>query len=579
MVLLLLSIVALLLGPWLYRVWSRGHAITAVVDGFVFVAISGIVVFLIMPVTFAGGGWLALVWIAAGAVGPTLSEHAFRRIGHGAHNLALSLGLLGIGFHGLIDGAALAEGGHRVGAILPLAIILHRFPAGLAIWWLVKPTFGSRTAAAVLGLVIVGTIGGYLGGGVLLGEASLQAVSWFEAFVAGALLHVVAHRPHDHRPSGRTERRLEGLGALAGLLVVAVLVAIEREVQASGRVGDLFLALALESAPALVLAYVMAGLMSTFMPRSSVAWMRRGGTMTQALKGMTFGLPLPICSCGVVPLYRTLVLQGAPMAAAMAFFVATPELGLDAIFLSVPLLGGPMTLIRVVGAIVVALAVGWLVTKLTSTQAPASQPVAIPPVCDPGQGMGSRAWVALSTGFGEVVDHTAPWIILGLVVAALATPLVESGFLGLIPRGLDVLVFAVIGLPIYVCASAATPLVAVMLAGGVSPGAALAFLLTGPATNVTTFGVLSQLHGKRTALTFSLTITGLSVVLGWVVNAAVPEVHGVVLAELSPEGASLLQIGSLVILTGAVLFSLFRRGVRAFLGEITFRTRVPAAGA
>ena len=151
MTLLLLSIAMLLLGPLAYRSWSQGHALSSVVDGFVFVAISGLVLFLVLPETVVNGGWWALGWAALGALGPTFTEQAFHGLQRRTHNAALLLGLLGIGFHGVLDGAALSEGTMIAGGLsLPLAIILHRFPVGMAIWWLVRPTFGSRTAAAVI---------------------------------------------------------------------------------------------------------------------------------------------------------------------------------------------------------------------------------------------------------------------------------------------------------------------------------------------------------------------------------------------------------------------------------------------
>jgi uncharacterized membrane protein YraQ (UPF0718 family) len=579
MTLLLLSIAMLLLGPLAYRSWSQGHALGFAVDGFVFVAISGLVLFLVLPETVVNGGWWALGWAAAGALGPTFTEQAFHGLQRRTHNAALVLGIAGIGFHGVLDGAALSQGTMIAGGLsLPLAIILHRIPVGMAIWWLVRPSFGSRTSALVIGFVILATVGGYAMGPSLLEHASLQAVAWFEALVAGALVHVVVHRTQ-HDASGGTpqSRRLEGLGALAGLVLLVVLIWVEKGDGGSrSLIGTSFLSLALESAPALVLAYLMAGLMSVFLPHSSVIWMGRGGKWQQALRGMTIGLPLPICSCGVVPLYRSLVLRGAPLAAAMAFLVATPELGLDAIFLSVPLLGAKMTIIRVIGAMVVALTVGWVVAKVAPA-AETTRPLQVAEQGLPEEELAGRLQGALRVGFGEVVDHTAPWILLGLAIAAVATPLVDTGMLATIPRGLDVVVFALIGLPIYVCAAAATPLVAVLLAGGVSPGAALAFLLTGPATNVTTFGVLNQLHGRRVALAFSVTIIGLSLVLGWVVNLIVPEVHGITLTELRPEGASPIKILSLSVLVLAILGSVLRRGARRFVGEIGFRIEVPGS--
>jgi uncharacterized membrane protein YraQ (UPF0718 family) len=548
-----------------------------VVDGFVFVAISGMVLFLILPGSVENGGWYTLAWMVAGALGPTLSERMFRGSEHRFHNVALVFGLVGIAFHGMLDGAALADGGRSTGAFLPLAVILHRFPVGLAIWWLVRPNFGLRAAAAVIALVIGSTIVGFSVGGIMLEHASLRAVAWFEAFVAGALIHVVVHRHRHEVTRGGRERRLEGVGALTGLaLLVFLLLSESTAGSPPPPMGQAFLGLALESAPALVLAYSMAGFLSVLLPRSSVEWMRRGSAGMQALRGMTVGLPLPICSCGVVPLYRTLIRRGAPMTAAMAFLVATPELGLDAIFLSVPLLGGTMTVVRVLGAVIVALTVGWLVAKLSPGARTQSLPQLEADDGTAGAGVFGTVRSAMGIGFGEVVDHTAPWIILGLLIAAVAAPMVETGLLGQIPRGLDVVFFALVGLPIYVCAAAATPLVAVLLAGGVSPGAALAFLLTGPATNVTTFGVLAQLHGRRTAVTFSVTIIGLSLVLGWIVNLVIPQVSGLPVTEMTPEGASLLQKAALGILLLAVLASVVRRGARGFVGEIVFQAATPA---
>ena len=108
-----------------------------------------------------------------------------------------------------------------------------------------------------------------------------------------------------------------------------------------------------------------------------------------------------------------------------------------------------------------------------------------------------------AAGFGAVVDSTAPWIGLGLLVAAMIAPWIAPSALTGIPQPVQVLLSAGLGVPAYVSAAGATPLVAVLLAKGLSPGAALAFLLTGPATNVSTFGALAQAHGRATAVRFA----------------------------------------------------------------------------
>ncbi|RMH14999.1 MAG: hypothetical protein D6701_10560, partial [Gemmatimonadetes bacterium] len=542
------------LGPALYR--AAGHRLTplAFLDGLVYVALPGLVFLVVFPESAGVGNWTPLALLVLGAVGPSLAERLFHRFAEGTHRLAVFLGVSGLALHALLEGAALGPAvlGTEGGSPFVLAVVLHRLPVGLAVWWLLRPSYGPRVALGAIAALIACTLAGYGAGEELTTALSGRAAGLFQAFVAGTLLHVVFHKaPTPAQMSGIEGRpapaRAEGWGALAGL---ALLAAVAWPEMASGEHGGhavaefarRFAGLTLESAPALLLAYIAAGLLSEFMPASSIAWMARGGSLSSAARGMTVGLPFPVCSCGVVPLYRTLVTRGAPAAAAMAFLVATPELGFDAVFLSFPLLGGPMTLIRVGAAALTALLVGWIVGGWLARRGGDHRAVdEAPPAEAPTGPLGTRLARAAGAGFGDVVDHTAPWILLGLFVAAAAAPYLEGGWLGAIPSGLDVAVFALLGLPTYVCASSATPLVAALMAGGLSPGAALAFLITGPATNATTFGVLAQLHGRRAALVFSLTIIGLSVGLGLLVNGVWGHLTTPSLDALAEEPGSVVE--------------------------------------
>ena len=131
-----------------------------------------------------------------------------------------------------------------------------------------------------------------------------------------------------------------------------------------------------------------------------------------------------------------------------------------------------------------------------------------------------------------------------------------------------VLLFALLGFPTYVCASSATPLVATLVATGLSPGAAIAFLITGPATNATTFGVVAGLHGKKAALGFSLTLVGIAVSIGLLINGVFGSFSGPTLESLIEEPPGLLHQLSLALLTLLFLASVLRRGIRRFLGEL-----------
>ena len=291
-------------------------------------------------------------------------------------------------------------------------------------------------------------------------------------------------------------------------------------------------------------------------------FLRRGGSWMQAVRGTLVGLPVPVCSCGVIPLYRSLVVGGVPATAAMAFLVATPELELAAVVLSVSLLGPEVTVARVGAAFALALLVGRIVggaarpARIEAAPARAERPP-----------LGKRLREGLAYGFGDMVDSTGPWILVGLAMAAAAEPLLSPETFAGFPQWTEVPLFALVGMPIYVCASGSTPFVAVLLAKGVSPGAAIAFLMTGPATNITTFGVLSRLHGKRTAIAFAGTTALFAVLLGYAVDALLPTAAAA-LPDLHEHAGSWWQWAALGALALVYLVSLFRQGVRGFLGQV-----------
>jgi uncharacterized membrane protein YraQ (UPF0718 family) len=577
---LVASILILLLGPILYSLLRRRDSMLSLMDGLIFTTMTGLVVFVLLPESFDQGGWPTLIFAVIGLFGPSFLESIARQQARRTHVIALVLGFSGLVIHAALDGTALSGmlGTGSTGPVLPLAVVLHQLPVGLTIWWLLRPSFGLGVAVAAMAAMSASTVAGYMGGEWLTRGLSGESLAWFQALVAGSLAHVVFHQPHLKQDTcGCKEvtaaaNRYEGAGALMGVGLLALVAAGHLAHDGGETAGgslQVFLTLALESAPALLLAYLMAGALHAFLPYSSIVWMRRGSAFSQSIRGMAVGLPFPVCSCGVVPLYQSLIRKGAPATAAMSFLIATPELGLDAVILSIPLLGIEMAAIRVAGAAVVAVLVGWIVGRIcdrsTGSSLLGDQPVSA------AAPLGGKVKKTFQVGFGEVVDHTAPWILLGIAVAALVQPHLTSGWLRRLPDFWEVPLFTLIGLPAYVCASGATPLVAVLLAGGLSPGAALAFLLTGPATNVSTFGLLGRLHGQRTAFIFSGTIIAVSMALGFLVNWWFPASGAGALNPTLHEEAGPLQIISLLLLTVVFLASLFRRGARKFVAELLFQ--------
>tara|TARA_Y100001978_G_C23697835_1_gene438717 strand:- start:2207 stop:4045 length:1839 start_codon:yes stop_codon:yes gene_type:complete len=567
--LLVLSLLVLAVGPALHQLARATGTLLAALDGFVYVTMGGMVLFHILPETYHLSGWPVFIALALGLLGPGWVEHRLEDLAPQAHTVASLLALVGIGLHGFTDGLALGQGGHEQADeyMLPWAVILHRLPVGLMVWFLLRPVYGVRLALATLLLIGVFTIMGFELGEIAVGELAIDGLGLFQAFVSGTLLHVVVHRSYPIDEVGASpaaRRRQSGFGAVGGLVLLVFIVTDHLD-PAIVDSSQAFMRLAWESAPALLLAYLAAGLVYGFMPKGSLAWMSRGGNLSQSLRGMGFGLPLPICSCGVVPVYRSLVSKGVPVSAALSFLVATPELSIDAVLISLPLLGGEFTLVRVACAAAVALLVGWGVGRWVVPHVTTQQEVLSE---EPPMRAQSRLVHSLKTGLVDVVDDTAPWIMLGLGVAALADALLLTNALNSIPDWSEVALFALLGIPTYVCASGATPLAAVLVYKGVSPGASLAFLLTGPATNLTTFGVLARLHGRRLAMVFATAIMVLSILLGWGVNVVSPVVEapvlnlGFALQWRSWEGLCFLALCALF------LASFVRMGPRAFVSEI-----------
>ncbi|MFQ5741349.1 MAG: hypothetical protein ACE5JX_20315 [Acidobacteriota bacterium] len=228
---LLASILTLVLGPLICGSFRSREEVLSVVRGFVLVSVSGLVLLYLLPATLGKAGWGALLFVLVGLLGPALTEHLFRPVQEQTHNATLVLGLIGLGLHAVVDGVALND---SIGQnLLPLVVILHRLPVSLVIWLLLWPRFGVRLPATILSLVAVSTVFGFFLGARLTAGLSSFALLCFQAFVAGSLLHVILHRPHEHgeagrnRHSGRDHNWLEGAGVLLGIAFL-VFLALEK---------------------------------------------------------------------------------------------------------------------------------------------------------------------------------------------------------------------------------------------------------------------------------------------------------------------------------------------------------------
>ena len=314
-----------------------------------------------------------------------------------------------------------------------------------------------------------------------------------------------------------------------------------------------------ESSFALFLGYFIGALLYVLVPRISLSWLKSGGELSQAIKGMIFGLPLPVCSCGVLPIYESLASRKIPIAAGFAFLLATPELGVDAVLLSFPLLGYKITMLRLSAVVVFTLLVTLISTHFAPPQ---SKSLALSP--DAPEGRKDNIQLFIDSVF-KLIENTGAWILLGILIAVLAENLVDKNLL-ISFAGWDVIIFAIFGIFIYVCAAGSTPLVAILIANGLSVGAGIAFLLTGPATNISTFGVLSRIHSKKLAIVFCVTSAIFSISIGYFINYY--------FADLKPENITSHShestVGFLfpIIIATLIILTISKIGARKFFSKV-----------
>ena len=283
----------------------------------------------------------------------------------------------------------------------------------------------------------------------------------------------------------------------------------------------------LESSPYVIFGLACSGLLKVFLSAEYVARHLGKGRFSSVWKAALFGIPLPLCSCGVLPAAAALKRQGANNGATTAFLISTPESGVDSIAISLALLDPLMTVARPLAALFSAVVAGTLENLL---HPPRPQLVMFSGIaCPEGSGQswpgGKAQWLRrlsaqLAAGLRyaafEIWGDLAGWFLLGTLLAGLIGVLVpEQVMTSYLGGGVTaMLLMLLLGIPLYICASSSTPIAAALILKGVSPGVALVFLLAGPATNVSALAVLTGLLGKRATALYLASIAGVSVLCG-----------------------------------------------------------------
>ncbi len=272
--------------------------------------------------------------------------------------------------------------------------------------------------------------------------------------------------------------------------------------------------------PYLLLGFFIAGLMHVYIPRWAYSRYLSGRGFRPVLLSALFGIPLPLCSCGVIPTAMSLKREGASDGATISFLIATPQTGVDSILATYGVLGLPFAIVRPIVALVVALIGGVTVDALSGSEA---QGEAQATVCgNSGRKLGFID--ALKYGFVDMLQDLGKWLVLGLIVAAAITIFVPDSLFELFRDNyiLNIGVVLLLSVPMYICSTGSIPVAVSLLLKGISPGAALVFLMAGPATNVATLAVVSKVMGRRATLLYLATITLGAIAFAFVIDFLLP---------------------------------------------------------
>ncbi len=317
-------------------------------------------------------------------------------------------------------------------------------------------------------------------------------------------------------------------------------------------------AVMLDLSPALLLGLLLAGLLRVFFPDRLVRSRLSRPTLGSSIRAALIGVPMPLCSCGVVPTAIGLRNQGASKGATMSFLISTPQTGVDSVLVSAAFLGWPFALFKVIAAFVTGVFGGWLADRVAARDA-----------AEDDEGEQSQLWgvdgnrwkAALRYAVFDILGAIDLWLIVGILLAAVITTLLPGDSLHGVTwtQGIGgMLLVLAISVPLYVCTTASVPIAASLIAAGMPAGTALVFLMAGPATNIATIGIVYRTLGARLLGVYLGTVIigsvalgmGFDFVLGGAAEATAAHVHG---------ARAWWEIASATVLIGLLVYLLVRR--------------------
>ncbi len=304
----------------------------------------------------------------------------------------------------------------------------------------------------------------------------------------------------------------------------------------------------LEISPYLLVGFFFAGVIHTVLGESYIRKHFAKSGIASTIKATILGIPLPICSCGVIPLAESLRKDGASKSSVMSFLVSTPSSGVDSIFATYALLGPVFAVFRPIASLFSGIIVG-VATHFGENGEET-------PVIPDSDKKGKREFKDIfSYGFKVLPSEIAQWLFIGVAAGGLISALIPHDFASayLTTPFLHYFVILLISVPLYVCATGSIPIAASLLMKGILPGAVLAFLIAGPATNTVTLSFVYKKLGLKVAVIYLISIVLTSIGLGIIFDMLISEL------KMSPVSSHVHgedDTGMITLLSGVLLLLL-----------------------
>lgn len=319
-------------------------------------------------------------------------------------------------------------------------------------------------------------------------------------------------------------------------------------------------------APYLLLGFFLAGIMHAFVPDTLYRRYMGGNSFRSVLNATLLGIPLPLCSCGVIPTAMSLRKEGASKGATVAFLISTPQTGIDSIIATYSLMGLPFALLRPLVALITSLFGGYLVNKLDAgnTAYQVASDSRIQHTCK-SNNFGKKLKSAFHYAFVDMMQDIGKWLVIGLIVAGLITVFIPDSFFATFADKplLSMMLVLLCAIPMYLCATGSIPIAVALMLKGLSPGTALVLLMAGPAVNTASMLVIGKVMGKKTLMLYLLSIISGAILFGLGIDYLLPREWFVTpLAQIQSchnSGIPIVNLISTILLATLLVHALIRK--------------------